>query len=85
MAELDAFIPHQANLRMIDSMAERMALPDHVAVARDVIHSGNTSAASIPLAMSQLLEIGALRSGSVALLAGYGAGLTYAAQVVLLP
>ncbi|KUO06136.1 beta-ketoacyl-ACP synthase 3 [Streptomyces caeruleatus] len=84
-ADLDAFVPHQANLRMIDTMVERMELPGQVTVARDVIHSGNTSAASIPLAVSQLLEIGVLRSGSLALLAGYGAGLSYAAQVVLLP
>ncbi|MEU6381623.1 beta-ketoacyl-ACP synthase 3 [Streptomyces sp. NPDC046909] len=84
-ADLDAFIPHQANLRMVDTIVERMELPDHVAVARDVIHSGNTSAASIPLAMAQLSETGALRSGALALLVGYGAGLSYAAQVVLLP
>jgi 3-oxoacyl-[acyl-carrier-protein] synthase-3 len=85
VSDLGAFIPHQANLRMIDAIAERLDLPDHVAVARDVIRSGNTSAASIPLAMSQLLEIGAVRSGDLALLIGYGAGLSYAAQVVLLP
>ena len=84
-ADLAAFIPHQANVRIIDAMAKQMGLPAHVAVARDIVDAGNTSAASIPLAMDRLLESGEVRSGGLALLIGFGAGLTYAAQVVELP
>jgi 3-oxoacyl-(acyl-carrier-protein) synthase III len=85
LADLVAFIPHQANLRMIEVMVDRLGLPGHVAVARDVIDAGNTSAASIPLAMARLLEEGAAPSGGPALLVGFGAGLNLAGQVVLLP
>ncbi|MEW1861361.1 ketoacyl-ACP synthase III [Streptomyces sp. NBC_00669] len=84
-ADLDAFIPHQANMRIIDSMIKALKLPDHVAVARDVETTGNTSAASIPLAMERLLASGAAKSGDTALIIGFGAGLVYAATVVTLP
>lgn len=84
-AELAAFVPHQANARIIDLMAERIGLPASVAVARDVVTAGNTSAASVPLALSGLREAGMARSGGHALLVGFGAGLNYAAQVVTLP
>jgi 3-oxoacyl-[acyl-carrier-protein] synthase III len=83
--QLDAFIPHQANLRIIDAMVKTMKLPDHVPVARDIRETGNTSAASIPLAMERMLESGEAKSGGLALLIGFGAGLVYAAQVVRLP
>lgn len=83
--QLDAFIPHQANERIIDAMAKAMNLPDRVAIARDIRTSGNTSAASIPLAMDALYQEGAIKSGDTALLIGFGAGLVYAAQVVQLP
>jgi 3-oxoacyl-[acyl-carrier-protein] synthase III len=83
--ELDAFIPHQANLRIVDAMVRQLQLPDHVPVARDITHMGNTSAASIPLAMERMLETGEIPSGGTALLIGFGAGLAYAAQVVTLP
>jgi 3-oxoacyl-[acyl-carrier-protein] synthase-3 len=83
--DLDAFIPHQANMRIIDSMIKTLKLPDHVAVARDVETTGNTSAASIPLAMERLLATGAAKSGDTALVIGFGAGLVYAATVVTLP
>ncbi len=83
--DLDVFIPHQANLRIIDAMVKKLGLPDHVKVAKDIIHTGNTSAASIPLAMAAMLESGEARSGDTALLIGYGAGLSFAAQVVTLP
>jgi 3-oxoacyl-(acyl-carrier-protein) synthase III len=84
-ADLAAFIPHQANMRMIELLAERLELPDSVVVADDVRRSGNTSAASVPFAMDQLLGTGAVRSGAPALLITFGAGLNYAGQVVLLP
>ncbi|WNI19879.1 beta-ketoacyl-ACP synthase III [Actinacidiphila sp. ITFR-21] len=83
--QLDAFIPHQANERIIDSMTRSMGLPDEVTVAKDIITNGNTSGASIPLAMEAVLSAGAAPSGGTALLLGYGAGLSYAAVVATLP
>ncbi|MFF3558605.1 ketoacyl-ACP synthase III [Streptomyces sp. NPDC002574] len=83
--ELDVFIPHQANMRIIDSMIKALKLPEHVAVARDIETTGNTSAASIPLAMERLLATGQAKSGDTALIIGFGAGLVYAATVVTLP
>jgi 3-oxoacyl-[acyl-carrier-protein] synthase-3 len=83
-AELEGFVPHQANLRIIDAIAAKIGAPNAV-VARDVIDSGNTSAASIPLALSKLVERGELRSGAPVLLLGFGGGLAYAGQVVRCP
>ncbi|MFF8770295.1 beta-ketoacyl-ACP synthase III [Kitasatospora sp. NPDC015120] len=83
--ELDAFVPHQANVRIIDAIAARIGLPGTVAVARDVARSGNTSGASVPLAMDRLLASGEAEAGDTALLLGYGAGLSYAGLVVTLP
>ncbi|MEV5338962.1 ketoacyl-ACP synthase III [Streptomyces sp. NPDC052676] len=83
--DLDVFIPHQANERIIDSMVKTLKLPESVTVARDVRTTGNTSAASIPLAMERLLATGEAKSGDTALVIGFGAGLVYAASVVTLP
>jgi 3-oxoacyl-[acyl-carrier-protein] synthase-3 len=83
--ELDVFVPHQANMRIIDAMVRSMKLPDHVTVARDIAHQGNASAASIPLALRQLVLDGEARSGDKALLIAFGAGLSYAAQVIRVP
>ncbi|RBM18998.1 ketoacyl-ACP synthase III [Streptomyces sp. PT12] len=83
--QLDVFIPHQANMRIIDSMVKTLGLPESVAVARDIETTGNTSAASIPLAMERMLATGQARSGDTALVIGFGAGLVYAATVVTLP
>ncbi len=83
--DLDAFIPHQANMRITDAMIRALKLPPHVPVARDIAEQGNSSAASIPLAMERMLETGEVASGGTALLIGFGAGLVYAAQVVTLP
>ena len=83
--DIDAFIPHQANVRIIETMAKEMKLPDSVVIADDIRKNGNTSAASIPLAMDTLLEKHPELHGKVALLIGYGAGLVYAGQVVKLP
>ncbi|MFE0451552.1 ketoacyl-ACP synthase III [Streptomyces sp. NPDC058914] len=83
--DLDVFIPHQANERIIDSMVKTLKLPESVTVARDVRTTGNTSAASIPLAMERLLATGEAKSGDTALVIGFGAGLVYAATVVTLP
>jgi 3-oxoacyl-[acyl-carrier-protein] synthase-3 len=83
--DLDVFVPHQANMRIIDAMARSLKLPDSVTIARDVADQGNTSAASIPLALDRLIEDGQARSGDTALLIAFGAGLAYAAQVVTVP
>jgi 3-oxoacyl-[acyl-carrier-protein] synthase-3 len=83
--DLDAFIPHQANMRIVDAMCKALRLPESVPVARDIATTGNTSAASIPLAMERMLEEGQAPHGGLALLIGFGAGLVYASQVVTLP
>lgn len=83
--DLDAFIPHQANLRITQTLARNIKLPESVAVATDVVDSGNTSAASVPLAMEAMLRKGEAEVGDVALLIAFGAGLSYAGQVVALP
>ncbi len=83
--DIDVFIPHQANMRIIDQMIKQLKLPDTVVVARDIADTGNTSAASIPLATERLLREGQVSSGALALQIGFGAGLVYAAQVVVLP
>jgi 3-oxoacyl-[acyl-carrier-protein] synthase-3 len=83
--DLAAFIPHQANMRIIDEFAKQLDLPDTVAVARDIETTGNTSAASIPLATHRLLQERPELSGGLALQIGFGAGLVFGAQVVRLP
>ena len=83
--ELGALIPHQANARIIDQMVKTLKLPDTVAVARDIVDAGNTSAASVPLAAHRLLKENPELSGKFALQIGFGAGLAFAAQVVVLP
>jgi 3-oxoacyl-[acyl-carrier-protein] synthase-3 len=83
--QLGAFIPHQANMRITDAMIKALKLPASVPVARDIAETGNTSAASIPLAMERMLASGEARSGDLALIIGFGAGLVYAATVVTLP
>jgi 3-oxoacyl-[acyl-carrier-protein] synthase III len=83
--ELGAFIPHQANLRIVESLVKTLKLPSNVVIARDIETQGNTSSASIPLALSALIERDEVESGRPALFIGFGAGLTYAAQVVEIP
>jgi len=83
--QLDCFVPHQANNRITDAMARSMKLPPTVRIARDIVDSGNTSAASVPLALERMIREGEAKSGDVALLIAFGAGLSYAAQVVTLP
>ena len=83
--QLKAFVPHQANLRIIETMAKDMKLPDSIVIADDIRETGNTSAASIPLAMDSLLKAHPELHGGLALIIGYGAGLVYAGQVIKLP
>lgn len=83
-SELAAFVPHQANTRIIDGIVKRLGIPQAI-VAKDLVESGNTSAASIPLALSKLVERREVPSGAPVLLFGFGGGLTYAGQVVRCP
>jgi 3-oxoacyl-[acyl-carrier-protein] synthase-3 len=83
-ASLAAFVPHQANLRIIEAIARKLGAPQ-ARVADDIVHSGNTSSASIPLALSAMIERGEVGSGDTALLLGFGAGISYAAQVITVP
>ncbi len=83
--QLAAFIPHQANMRIIDEFAKQLKLPESVVIARDIATTGNTSAASIPLATHRLLAEHPELSGGLALQIGFGAGLVFGAQVVRLP
>ncbi|MGY1730511.1 beta-ketoacyl-ACP synthase III [Geodermatophilus sp. SYSU D01045] len=83
--DIDVFAPHQANLRIVESMTRRLGFSKETVVARDIVQAGNTSAASIPLALTALMESGEAKSGDLALVLGYGAGLTFAGQVLVLP
>jgi 3-oxoacyl-[acyl-carrier-protein] synthase-3 len=82
--EIAAFVPHQANARIIDGIAKRLGMPQAL-VAKDIVESGNTSAASVPLALSKMVERREVPSGAPVLLFGFGGGLTYAGQVVHCP
>jgi 3-oxoacyl-[acyl-carrier-protein] synthase III len=83
--DLAAFIPHQANMRIVDEFAKQLKLPESVIVGRDIATTGNTSAASIPLATHRLLQEHPELSGGLALQIGFGAGLVFGAQVIVLP
>lgn len=82
--ELAAFVPHQANLRIVHGIARKLGAPQAV-VADDIVESGNTSAASIPIALAHMVEAGRIPPGGRVLLLGFGAGLTYAGQVITVP
>jgi 3-oxoacyl-[acyl-carrier-protein] synthase-3 len=84
VSDLSAFVPHQANLRIVESIARRLGVPRE-RLADDIVHAGNTSSASIPLALARMAERGDVKPGSLALLLGFGAGMCYAAQVVTVP
>lgn len=83
--DLDLFVPHQANNRITDSMLRHLKLPERVVVSRHIKTTGNTSAASIPLALTDLIATGDAKSGDLALIIGFGAGLVYAGQVIRVP
>ncbi|MEU6975271.1 MULTISPECIES: beta-ketoacyl-ACP synthase III [unclassified Streptomyces] len=82
--ELAGVVLHQANLRIVEPLAAKIGAVNAV-VARDVVDSGNTSAASVPLALSKLVERGELPSGAPVLLFGFGGNLSYAGLVVRIP
>jgi len=87
-SDIDVLVPHQANLRIVETIARQLqragGRPD-VVVADDIVESGNTSSASIPLALDHMRAAGTVRSGDLMLFVGFGAGLTYAGQVVRCP
>ncbi|MBF6356429.1 beta-ketoacyl-ACP synthase 3 [Nocardia higoensis] len=83
--DIEVFVPHQANARINELMKKNLGLADDIPMANDIEHTGNTSAASIPLAMEEMLVTGKAKGGQLALLLGFGAGLSYAGQVVTLP
>ncbi|QES55109.1 3-oxoacyl-ACP synthase [Streptomyces venezuelae] len=82
--ELGGVVLHQANLRIIEPLARKIGAVNAV-IAKDVVESGNTSAASIPLALSKLIERGEIEKGSPVLLFAFGGGLSYAGQIVNCP
>jgi 3-oxoacyl-[acyl-carrier-protein] synthase-3 len=87
-ADIDVFVPHQANLRIVDAVAKRLrkaGAREDMRIAQDIVHSGNTSSASIPLAIDHMRAAGEISRGDVMLLVGFGAGLSYAGQVVVAP
>lgn len=84
-SDIDVFVPHQANTRINQLLAKHLNFRPETVIANDIETAGNTSAASIPLAMEQLLSTGEAKPGDTALLLGYGAGLSYAAQVIKMP
>lgn len=86
--DVDVLIPHQANLRIVEAIAKKLrkeGAREDMVVADDIVYSGNTSSASIPMAMDHMRAAGRVHSGDVALLVGFGAGLSYAGQVVVCP
>jgi 3-oxoacyl-[acyl-carrier-protein] synthase-3 len=88
LSDVDALVPHQANLRIVEAIAKRLrarGAREDMRVARDIVYSGNTSSASIPIALDHMRAAGEISSGDVLLLVGFGAGLSYAGQVALCP
>jgi 3-oxoacyl-[acyl-carrier-protein] synthase III len=87
-SDVDVLVPHQANLRIVEAIAKRLrkaGAREDMVVADDIVYSGNTSSASIPMAIDHMREAGRVKTGDVALLVGFGAGLSYAGQVVICP
>jgi 3-oxoacyl-[acyl-carrier-protein] synthase-3 len=87
-ADIDVFVPHQANLRIVEAVAKKLrkqGAREDMRVADDIVHSGNTSSASVPLALDHMRADGRVRSGDTVLLVGFGAGLSFAGQVVRFP
>jgi 3-oxoacyl-[acyl-carrier-protein] synthase-3 len=83
-ADLAAVIPHQANLRIITTLARQIGAANAV-IADDIVEAGNTSAASIPLALARLRREGKVTTGDLALTLSFGAGLTWAGAVITVP
>lgn len=80
-ADIDVFVPHQANRRIVDAAVQRLGVPAERAVV-NLDRYGNTSAASIPLALAEAAADGRVRDGDLVLLSGFGAGMTWASAVL---
>jgi 3-oxoacyl-[acyl-carrier-protein] synthase-3 len=88
LSDIDVFVSHQANLRIVDAIAKKLVAAgarDDMRVARDIVTTGNTSSASIPIALDRMRKAGEVASGDLVLAIGFGAGLTYAGQVFVCP
>ena len=87
-SDVDVLIPHQANLRIVEAIAKKLranGARDDMVVADDIKYSGNTSSASIPLALDHMRKAGTAKTGDVVLAVGFGAGLSYAGQAFICP
>ena len=80
--DLDVFVPHQANMRIIDAMARSIKLPAHVQIARDIAEQGNTSAASIPLALDAARRDGRIKQGDLVMIEAIGGGFTWGSALL---
>jgi 3-oxoacyl-[acyl-carrier-protein] synthase III len=88
LSDIDVLVPHQANLRIVETIAKKLRAKgarDDMVVADDIQYSGNTSSASIPMAIDHMRAAGRIASGDVMLLVGFGAGLSYSGQVAVAP
>jgi 3-oxoacyl-[acyl-carrier-protein] synthase-3 len=79
--DLDLYVPHQANMRILKAVMERLGLPLEK-VMLNLEHYGNTSAASIPIALDEAVRAGRVRDGSLVMLGAFGAGLTWASALI---
>jgi 3-oxoacyl-[acyl-carrier-protein] synthase-3 len=83
LSDIDWLIPHQANVRILDATARKLGLPSEKLVVT-VDHHGNTSAASVPLALDEYVRAGKIRAGHRLLLQGVGGGFTWGSNLVTL-
>jgi 3-oxoacyl-[acyl-carrier-protein] synthase-3 len=81
VSDLDWFVPHQANIRIMEATAKKLGLPREKLIAT-VDHHGNTSAASIPLALDEAVKDGRIQSGQTLLLEAVGGGFTWGAVLL---
>jgi 3-oxoacyl-[acyl-carrier-protein] synthase-3 len=80
-ADIALYVPHQANLRIIDAAVQRLGIDaDRTSIVLD--HTGNTSSASMAIALNEAAELGRLKDGDIVLLSGFGAGMTWASAVL---
>ncbi len=88
LSDIDAVVTHQANLRIVDAIVKKLikeGVRSDVMVARDIVTTGNTSSASVPIALCRARDAGEIASGDLVLSVGFGAGLTFAGQVYRCP
>lgn len=81
--DIDYLIPHQANIRIIQAVQERLGYSDEKVIT-NIKYYGNTSAASIPIALAESVEKGNVKLGTTAVLCGFGAGMTWGGAIVRL-